>query len=526
MSAHLFSVETLEELAHALPCSNYLSICEALNKDYADNYRRFTIPKKNGGVRVIQAPQGEIKSVQEGINSMLTWIYMSYAPKAAHGLMKKRSIVSNALPHVQKQWVLNFDLRDFYVSITEKRVAGLFRAIPFCLPHWIADKLAKLTTTPIGLPQGGPSSPVIANMVAYQLDLSLTQLAKNYGYDYTRYADDITLSSNKPFAAKIVAFDTESNRYMLGDKLLAIVADCGFRVNLSKTRLQHCHERQVVTGLTVNDKPNVDRKYIRNLEGMIHAIQKYGIDAVLKFNAHYAKETMPLEMPFSVKIDYFINTLLGRLSFVKMVKGQDDPVYKRLIASIHQEAFSVDEPTRDSGKEIIQSLKAYLLVETAKHDPALHKNIPRFDTNDNFCKNFTGDKSAFTQKNALNLDGRDLTSLPECIAKYTKLTKLSLKNNRLTSLPDWIGLLTNLTELDLSNNQLSSLPETIANLTNLLDIDLGYNQLTSLPKSIANLTKLEKIKLCLNPLPRSEIDTLRRLVPKCEVLHDESDIPF
>lgn len=362
MSAKLFNVKTLEDLGDALPWSDYKTICEALKKDYAENYRRFMIPKKNGGVRVIQSPQGEIKRVQTSIRSMLAWIYINYAPKAVHGLMKRRSIVGNALPHLQKQWVLNFDLQDFYGTISEKRVAGLFRAIPFYLPDEIAETLAKLTTTPLGLPQGAPSSPVIANMIAYQLDLSLTQLAKNYDYDYTRYADDITLSSNKPFAAKIVAFNPTNKQYSLGEKLLTIIEDCGFKVNPAKTRLQHRHERQVVTGLTVNDKPNVDRKYIRNIEGMIHAIQKYGANSILTFNQRYAKEAIPLEMPFSVKVDYFINTLLGKLSFVKMVKGQDDPVYKRLIASIHQEAFSVDEPARDSGNDLIASLKAYIVA--------------------------------------------------------------------------------------------------------------------------------------------------------------------
>lgn len=334
------SMKSLKDLCDCLRITERgLSYLAYRNTTY-DNYRLFFLRKKNGGVRVIQAPEEGLKKAQSRLNRLLNHFYASYAPPAAHGFTLNRSIVTNAQVHVGKPWVLNCDLADFYGSITAKRVYGLFRSSPFHLPAKVTDALMRLCVTRTGLPQGAPTSSSISNMIAYELDHRLMKLAEHYGYDYTRYADDITFSSHKPFPTSIVqAGSDKANPWVLGEKLTAIIEDCGFRVNPDKTRLQSHRERQVVTGLSVNQKVNVDRKYIRNVRAMIYAYHKDASQAVTRFHDCYEKKPryLPEKQHYNGSKRNFWNVLAGKLLFIKMVRGANDPVYLKLLASAQGE---------------------------------------------------------------------------------------------------------------------------------------------------------------------------------------------
>ena len=319
--------------------------------DYTQNYRMFFMRKKNGGMRVIEAPKGHLRTIQQRLNTVLNEFYSSYAPEPAHGFVIGKSIATNAALHVNKQWVMNCDLENFYGSISKQRVSGLFSHAPFYLGHQVADLLATLFTTRTGLPQGAPTSSTLSNMIAYSLDHQLSHFAAKRGYQYSRYADDITFSSNRRFSADVVVkelvfdfqLDTylETKNYVVGDKLNDIIEACNFRVNPSKTRLQSRYERQVVTGLRVNEKVNVDRKYIRNLRAMIHAAKTYGVEAEKLFREKYAKKRYETDPHGALRLNKtnFMNTLIGKLAFVKMVKGENDPVYLKLLASIQGDAW-------------------------------------------------------------------------------------------------------------------------------------------------------------------------------------------
>lgn len=355
--AQFISIKNIDELAQGLKFSVDSIRRVVYVNDYSKNYRLFFLPKKNGDLRVIQAPKGKLRKIQGKLGDYLTKIYAIYAPEHAHGFVLKKSIVTNAETHIQQNWVMNCDLSDFYGSIHYYRVKRLFESSPFHFNSEVSNLLAKLCTTRTGLPQGAPTSSTISNMIAFELDHRLTNLAEKRGYRYSRYADDITFSSNRSFATDMVELErvphkeyndelVTTGKYIVGEMLENIIKACGFQINPNKTRLQSRYERQVVTGLCVNEKVNVDRKFIRDVRGMIHAYKTYGIDATehvfcqkySKRHFQYRIEKNGQEVLISRKTS-FLDVLLGKLSFIKMVKGEDNPIYLKLLVSLYGDLY-------------------------------------------------------------------------------------------------------------------------------------------------------------------------------------------
>ena len=241
------------------------------------HYVRYTVPKRNGGRRVILAPKRELKSLQRRTLADLVG-KIPIAP-AAHGFVPGRSITTNARPHVGKRVVIRLDLKDFFPSITFPRVRGVFIAHGYS--YAVASTLALLCTEydrepfdregerfhvsvgPRHLVQGAPTSPALANLVAWRLDRRLTGLAAKYGFSYTRYADDLTFSGDN--SAAVGGLITNIRR---------IVADERFTLNDAKTRVARRSRRQIVTGLVVNDQVATPRQLRRRLRAMLHNAQR------------------------------------------------------------------------------------------------------------------------------------------------------------------------------------------------------------------------------------------------------------
>src|SRR5262245_27596171 len=170
-------------------------------------------------------------------------------------------------------------LDNFFPSINFGRVRGLFMAEPFNIPEKGATILAQLCCHHGVLPQGAPTSPIISNIICSRLDRQLMKLARSYHCFYTRYVDDITFSkTSTSFPTQIGYFDENKNA-IVGTELRQIIENNGFRINAEKVRLHTNKHRQSVTGLTVNEKPNIPRNFIRQVRAMIHAWDKYGLDA-------------------------------------------------------------------------------------------------------------------------------------------------------------------------------------------------------------------------------------------------------
>lgn len=190
-------------------------------------YDIFTIKKRSGGDRIIAAPTTALKEVQRRLNELLQIIY--WERPSVHSFIKKHSIVTNAQRHKHKKYLFNIDLKDFFPSINFGRVRGLFIAGPYNLHEKAATVIAQIACYNNQLPQGSPCSPIISNMICTMLDLQLQKLAKIERCIYTRYADDITFSTNvKHFPKKIGYLDNEA--IIVGDELKKIIKDNGFAI--------------------------------------------------------------------------------------------------------------------------------------------------------------------------------------------------------------------------------------------------------------------------------------------------------
>lgn len=240
-------------------------------------YSIFTIPKRNGGVRKIAAPEERLRHLQRSLSdllySCLTEIETASAKRKplSHGFQKSLSIISNAEPHRRKRYVFNIDLEDFFPSINFGRVRGFFiRDRNFQLQPKVATVLAQIACYDNTLPQGSPCSPVISNLIGNLLDVRLVALAKKNHCKYTRYVDDITFSTNQSdFPTDIAVSDAKARgRWAVGKRLEHEINRAGFKVNRSKTRMQIRGSRQVATGLVVNEKVNVPSEYYRTIRSM------------------------------------------------------------------------------------------------------------------------------------------------------------------------------------------------------------------------------------------------------------------
>jgi RNA-directed DNA polymerase len=241
-----------------------------------DHYARFTIPKRTGGVREISAPMPRLKRAQYWI--LVNILQPLQAHDAAHGFRAKRSILTNARPHTGRRVVINLDLKDFFPTISYKRVKGFFVALGY--PEKVAVPLALLCTDAERdklqvdgqtwtvargerrLPQGAPTSPAIANLIANRLDKRMLGAARKLGFTYTRYADDMTFSGDVEPKSKAVS--------RLLWQLQKIAEAEGFTFNDQKTRIMGNGNRQDVTGLVVNQRPAVARHERRRFRSWLH----------------------------------------------------------------------------------------------------------------------------------------------------------------------------------------------------------------------------------------------------------------
>jgi retron-type reverse transcriptase len=267
------------------------------------------MPKKTGGERLISAPMPKLKQAQ-------SWLLKNILVKipvhdAAHGFRSGHSIVSNAKPHVGANVVINFDLKDFFPSITYRRVKGLFRS--FGYGEAVATIFALLSTeaereeveldnqtyfVATGeryLPQGSPASPAITNLLCRRLDSRLAETAANLGFVYTRYADDLTFSTpeDNPRICNLLRH-TE-----------AIVSYEGFTINESKTRILRQSKQQEVTGIVVNSYPNIDRQTLKQFRATLFQIEKDGLE-----NKHWGNSADTLA------------AIIGFANFVAMVNPE------------------------------------------------------------------------------------------------------------------------------------------------------------------------------------------------------------
>jgi RNA-directed DNA polymerase len=246
-------------------------------------YTTFSIAKSGGGRRIIEAPVPQLKRLQQNLADLLQscWdeIQLNTARKdlIAHGFRRGRSIITNARKHKRRRFVLNVDLKDFFPSLHFGRVRGYFlKDRSFALNPKVATLVAQIACHNGALPQGSPCSPVISNLIAHILDIQLVSLAKKHSCTYSRYADDLTFSTNEREFPPAIADVSGGQVAKAGHGLLKVVNHNDFAINASKTRLQYRNSQQLVTGLIVNRRVSVPYDYRRRVRAMAHSVFRKG----------------------------------------------------------------------------------------------------------------------------------------------------------------------------------------------------------------------------------------------------------
>lgn len=287
-----------------------VSLCmrrfKSANKDnrgrvFDDLYQTKKIRKKSGGFRELHIPDAKLKRLQR---SLLRYGFDGLPlDEAVHGFRQGRSILSNAQPHVGKPCVVNVDIDSFFESTVYAKVLRACSVLVdrrFCpYGHFV---LADLCCFGGKLPTGAPTSPAIANFALVSADKSIGKAAHKHGITYTRYADDLTFSGdgNTP---KILPFVEK------------VLGQAGYKLKQNKTNIYRRGRRQMVTGLVVNDKPNVARRIRRRLRAAVHSV-------CTEQTSFWNGRTMNM------------NELQGRLAFLAMVQPQEAAALQSKLARL------------------------------------------------------------------------------------------------------------------------------------------------------------------------------------------------
>jgi len=232
---------------------SYLTV---LSKNHNKCYQSYYLRQKSTKVRMIDAPNSELKGVQR-------WILRNVLENQpislrAHAFTKGRSIKTHAKYHLHNRVIMCLDIKDFFPSIKKDNILPIFEHI--FENKKVAEVLSNLCTFEEHLPQGAPTSPTLSNIVFKATDNKISEISNQSGVNYTRYADDLTFSSND-FA----------RLHNLKPRIEKILRKDGFRINKKKTRLLTGKNRMLVTGLLLNSgKLTAGRARKRQIRAGLH----------------------------------------------------------------------------------------------------------------------------------------------------------------------------------------------------------------------------------------------------------------
>ena len=280
------------------PTGKQLRCLYAVSNHTERHYTRLTISKRDGAVRELLSPDPLLKKIQRNLlHNVLEEIPVSpYATAYRRG----SGILGNASPHQGREQVLKLDIRDFFGSITYLMVYRC--AFPrIYYPPSAATLLAHLCCYRDYLPQGAPTSPAISNLVMRPFDDHMGKWCGERGITYTRYCDDMTFSGD---------FDAEP----VIRKVRSFLLSMGFELNEKKTQILCNGKRQSVTGIVVNEKPQVSRVYRDRLRQELYYCRKHGVAShLLRMND---RRYLP---PEPEQVERYLRSLLGRINYVLQV---------------------------------------------------------------------------------------------------------------------------------------------------------------------------------------------------------------
>lgn len=251
-------------------------------------YRTFSIPKRSGGFRTIEAPTPLLKKIQQQI--LENFLEPHPVSRFAKAYKKGATLKEMARFHVKQHMVVRIDLTDFFGSLKEASVFRFFRQQGYS--EAVTVILTKLTTYKGALPQGAPTSPTLSNILMRKVDEKVGRYCSENKIRYTRYADDLVFSGN--FSIK-----------RLLAKLHSVLAPQQLRINNKKTRIMRRHSTQMVTGLVVNDKLGIARNTRRKLRQELYYSEKFGIESHVR------------KIGFEKDPEKYLQSLIGRQNYIE-----------------------------------------------------------------------------------------------------------------------------------------------------------------------------------------------------------------
>lgn len=241
-----------------------LNILYAIANNPEKYYTKKYILKRDGTKRELLVPNNYLKSIQTNI---LINVLNGLSPsKYVTSYLKNKNLKDNALPHQNKKVILKLDIKDFFNSIDFEHI---YNVLPnYIFPPSVKVLLIKLCTNEDYLPQGSPTSPMLSNLVLKNFDNYIGNYCIKNNISYTRYCDDLTFSGD---------FDPK----ILKNKVQSFLETLGFNLNSKKTKVINESNRQLVTGLVVNKKVNVPKKYRHKIRQELYYINKFGLESHL-----------------------------------------------------------------------------------------------------------------------------------------------------------------------------------------------------------------------------------------------------
>ncbi len=284
------------------------------------DYKNFKIPKRDGTERTIEDAQGTLKGLQKKLNTYLQAVYYHHRTKAAYGFVTNaksdrvpRNYISNAQQHYGKPYLLNIDLKDFFHHVTTEQVERLFQHHPFHFDEKLAQLIVKLVCYNGRLPMGTHTSPAISNFAARQLDLDLLTLAERFEWKYTRYADDMSFSSETAI--------TNAHYKILN----TTIQKRGFLINPKKVKWYEPDDVKIVTGIVVKaDSLDLTEGYIEDVQADIDKLAQ-----ILEVQ----------NLAGSVRtgwVDKYKKLIQGKLIYIQSVLGKDEKRFINLQTNFKQ----------------------------------------------------------------------------------------------------------------------------------------------------------------------------------------------
>lgn len=290
-------------------------------------YKIYKIPKKNGNFRLIEDPEDKLKFTLRALNDYLQAYYHSIRPSMVYGFCIHASheedpnIISNAQRHIGKPYLLNIDLKDFFHQIKTNHVNNIFDTSFPNFNKEVGNLLSRLTTFKGRLPMGAPTSPILSNYACLSLDQSLINYASAASITYTRYADDLSFSSQSPLADRDIHI------------IQSIISGNKFRINHDKIKKYESHHTKIVTGLVVGtESVSLPEEYIVKLHSEIDRYISY----------------MQVEKRYQTgaslkKLKLFEQELLGKLNFASQVLTKKNEEIQALSLKLEMAVANIEE---------------------------------------------------------------------------------------------------------------------------------------------------------------------------------------